>query len=104
MLKSAYATIVSIIEHEFYPGGPKCMFFEGEWYDVLQQKCEATGLTLLATNPHNNFNLRCRFTWIQNCYTRPLAFWPYDPFDELPAEHPHKNCLVVIDRNQTEDA
>ena len=97
----SYATVTAIFRHELYPGGPARTFVRGKWFDITGE-CATTGLTLLRENPENDFNLHSRFTHIEACFPRSLAFWPYDPFDTLDKDDPNKDCLVVIDRNQEE--
>jgi hypothetical protein len=98
---TAYATIRDLFVHTMYPGGPSKVVVCGSWFDVIG-KCPIAGTTLVRKNPNNSFNVNAKYTFIQECYTMPLALWPYDPFCRLPAGDPHRHYYDIIDRNQPE--
>jgi hypothetical protein len=50
--------------------------------------------------PNHPFNLYVKFTFLQECYTMPVALGSYDPFMRLPSHDPHRKYYDIIDRNQ----
>ena len=98
---SAYARIQNMFVHNAYPGGPSRVVVEGDWYRV-KGKCEVAGTTLVIEDQEDDFNTSSMCVFLQSCYERPVAFWPYDPLNKLDADHPHNKWLDVIDRNQNQ--
>ena len=98
---SAYARIQNMFVHHAYPGGPSRVVVEGDWYRV-KGKCEVAGTTLVIEDQEHDFNTSSKYVFLQSCYERPVAFWPYDPLNKLDADHPRKKWLDVIDRNQNQ--
>ena len=96
---TAYATITDLFVHTMYPGGPSKVVVCGSWLEVMG-KCPITGTTLVRKNANHPFNLSAKFTFIQECYSIPVALWPYDPFNRLPSQDPHREYYDIIDRNQ----
>jgi hypothetical protein len=84
-----------------YPGGPSKLVVKGNWFENMG-KCSIAGTTLVRNNANHPFNRASKFTFIETCYTIPVAVWPYDPFNKLPANHPRRQYFDIIDRNQTE--
>ena len=65
--------------------------------------CEVAGTTLVKKDPDHDFNHSSRFVFLDMCYQRPVAIWPFDPFKKLLAQDQRKDWFDIIDRNQTED-
>ena len=97
----AYATIADLFIHTMYPGGPSKVVVGGSWLECMG-KCPIAGTTLVRKNANHPFNRSAKFTFIQECYTMPVALWPYDPFNRLPSQDPHRQYYDIIDRNQTD--
>ena len=74
---------------------------EGDWFTVMGT-CPVAGTTLVRKDLDHPFNSSSRFVFLNNCYNRPVAVWPHDPFDDLVSTDPHKHCFDIIDRNQDE--
>ena len=68
----AYATITELFVHTMYPGGPSKVVVGGSWLEVMG-KCPITGTTLVRKNANHPFNLSTKFTFLQECYTMPVA-------------------------------
>ena len=98
---SAYARIRKIFVHQAYAGGPSRIVIQGNWHTVMG-KCEIAGTTLIRPDRNQDFNTSAKFAFLQNCYQRPVAFWPYDPLHKLEEDDARRKWLDVIDRNQTE--
>ena len=77
------------------------MMVEGDWFKVIGT-CPVAGTMLVKKDSRHPFNSSSRFVFLNNCYTKPVAVWPHDPFDDLPHMNPHKDCFDIIDRNQDE--
>ena len=101
MATKGFAKIRRIFEHEAYPGGPTRVVAEGSWLRVMG-KCDVAGTTLVKVDRNHPFNHSSRFVFLDECYQRPVALWPFDPFDKLWRGNPRKKWFDVIDRNQTE--
>ena len=84
-----------------YPGGPSRVIVEGEWYRDMG-KCPVAKTTLVKRDKHHSFNLSARFMFLEDCYRRPVALWPFDPLHRLESEDPKTKWFHVIDRNQEE--
>lgn len=97
----AFVQIISMFEHEMYPGGPTQVVVEGAWYKHIG--LSKFGLDLVAPDPTNGIHTHSRFIFLTNCYQRPVALWPYDPFGKLPKDDLRKGSFAVIDRNQDEE-
>jgi hypothetical protein len=97
----AYASIKRMFIHAAYPGGPSRVIVEGEWYRDMG-KCPVAKTTLVKRDKHHNFNLSARFMFLEDCYRRPVALWPFDPLHRLESEDPKTKWFHVIDRNQEE--
>lgn len=100
--QKGFAQIKRMFVHESYPGGPSRVVVDGEWLQNMGM-CEVAGTTLVKRNTNHPFNHSSRFVFLDNCYNRPVALWPHDPFDGLGEGHPRKECFDVIDRNQDEN-
>lgn len=77
------------------------MMVEGDWLEFVGT-CGVAGTSLVRKNNDHPFNSSSRFVFLNNCYSKPVAVWPHDPFDDLHATHRHKDCFDIIDRNQDE--
>ena len=99
---STFATIKRLFQHTAYPGGPNRVIVEGDWFKV-RDKCPVSGNIMLQQSPDSDFNSSSRFAFLDQCYQRPVAIWPHDPLNTLPANDPSRDWFDVIDRNQTED-
>ena len=49
-----------------------------------------------------HFNHSMRFVFLEDCYSRPVALWPFDPLHRLEPRDPKRGWFHVIDRNQSE--
>jgi hypothetical protein len=99
--QKGFAQIKRMFVHEAYPDGPSRVVVEGDWLQVIGL-CEVAKTTLVKKTPDHPFNLSSRFVFMDNCYTRPVAVWPHDPFKKLQQENPFRDCFDIIDRNQDE--
>ena len=98
---TAYATITDLFVHTMYPGGPSKLVVCGAWLEVMGI-CPIAGTTLVRKNKNHAFNLSAKFTFMQECYTMPVALWPHDPFDKLPIDNPKRKWYDIIDRNEAD--
>ena len=96
-----YAAIKRLFVHTAFPGGPSRVIVEGEWYRDMG-KCPVAKTTLVKRDKGHNFNLSARFIFLEDCYRRPVAFWPFDPLHRLGNDDPQRAWFHVIDRNQDE--
>lgn len=101
VMTKAFVKIVSMFTHEMYPGGPSKIVVEGAWYKYVGKS--KYDLTLVADDPTNGIHSNSRFIFLTNCYQRPVALWPYDPYKKLPRGDPKSESFAVIDRNQDEE-
>ena len=95
--KSAYGGIRAVLVHHQYPGGlPKCVLYV-DWYQNV-------GTAPISGNPMIDTTRIdwSSFVFIEDCYQIPLAIWPHDPLDLLPASNPAGAWWEVIDKNQEE--
>jgi hypothetical protein len=99
--QKGFAQIKRLFMHTAYPGGPSMMMVEGDWFQVIGT-CPVAGTTLVKKDSRHPFNSSSRFVFLNNCYNKPVAVWPHDPFDDLPHTDSHKDCFDIIDRNQDE--
>ena len=99
--EKGFAKIRRIFEHEAYPGGPTRVVVEGSWLKVMGT-CDVAGTALVKRDRNHPFNHSSKFVFIDQCYQRPVALWPFDPFNKLPPGDPRCNWFDIIDRNQTE--
>jgi hypothetical protein len=97
----AYAANKRMFVHTAYPGGPSRVIVEGEWYRDMG-KCPVAKTTLVKRDKNHHFNLSARFMFLEDCFRRPVALWPFDPLDRLESEDPQRTWFHVIDRNQDE--
>lgn len=99
--KRGFATLTRIVVHEMYPGGPKRTFLEGDWYTEVTRlsPCPVAGTPVVKLDPEqkNFFNYQAKFVLLENCYEKPIAIWPHDPINHLPA---NQGLFDVIDLNQ----
>jgi hypothetical protein len=102
------STIVSLVgcinrmfEQEGYPGGPRRLILECEWFEPMGS-CDITSNKLVRRNADFYANHSSRFAFLDDCFQIPVALWPYDPLDKLSAGNKFKKCFDVIDRNQEE--
>ena len=98
-LRKGFATILRLFEHRAYPGGPSRVVVEGNWWTVVGT-CPIAGTTLGKEDADHAFNHSSRFVFLDECYQRPIAIWPHDPFQELDDGDERKQWFDVIDRNQ----
>ena len=98
---TAYATITDLFVHCMYPGGPSKVVVCGSWLEVMG-KCPIAGTTLVRKRKNHPFNMSAKFTFMQECYTMPVALWPHDPLGKLPSDDPHRKWFDIIDRNQAD--
>ena len=87
--------------HTAYPRGPSRVIVEGEWYRDVG-KCLLAKTTLVKRDKNYHFNLSARLMFLEDCFRRPVALWPFDPLDRLEFEDPQRKWFHVIDRNQDE--
>ena len=99
--KKAYARIKRLLVHAPFPGGKERVIVDGQWFEPMGV-CLLANTTLVRKNKNYHFNHSSRFTFIHNCYTRPVAVWPHDPLDKLHSSNPRKQWMDVIDLNQEE--
>ena len=100
-VRQAYGRIQRLLSHEAYPGGPRRIIVEGLWYEHMGT-CEIAHTPLVRKKISYFMNTSSRFAFLDACYQRPVAMWPHDPLDKLPAGDPRKNGFDIIDRNQIE--
>ena len=100
--RKLFATIKRLFIHQAYPGSPKRLVVEGEWWEIMHA-CPITKNYLVKKNPDHDFNHSSKFVFIANCYPRPVAIWPHDPLDDLDVSDEKKQWFDVIDRNQDEE-
>ena len=101
VLRKAYATITRMFVHEAFPGGPSRVIVEGEWFRVMGE-CPVAHTTLVKRDKDFHFNHSMRFVFLEDCYSRPVALWPFDPLHRLEQRDPKRGWFHVIDRNQSE--
>ena len=101
--ETTYGTIIRIFKHTLpsLPGptlfGPSLIIIEGEWYRTYG-KHDISGNIVLRDDLRHPFNTHSKFVFLHNCYQQPVAFFPYDPFNER-GSHVRK-FREVIDLNQ----
>jgi hypothetical protein len=98
-LQTVYGQIKNLFEHSLYNGGPSHIVADVDWYD--NQGTHALSGLPLVSKTNDNPGAFNKLTFMRECYPRPLAMWPHDPFNELSALDPAKNYFRVIDRNET---
>ena len=87
--------------HEAFPGGPSRVIVEGEWFRVMGE-CPVAHTTLVKRDKDFHLNHSMRFVFLEDCYSRPVALWPFDPLHRLEQRDPERGWFHVIDRNQSE--
>jgi hypothetical protein len=95
----SYARIKRIFQHVMYPGGPSRVFVQGAWYRD-EGVCPIAGTHLVSPQPDHTFTIQSKFTLLSSCYQQPVALWPHDPKNLLPAGDLGKHVFDVIDRNE----
>jgi hypothetical protein len=86
-----FARVVSIFEHEMYPGGCKQVVVEGEWLTLLDEK-SSTGLTQIESHSPHPWNSSAKYVFLKECAPYNVAFLRQDPHDEA------CTTFAVIDR------
>jgi hypothetical protein len=103
--KRAYASLLRIVVHEMYPGGPKRTILEGDWFTESRARspCPIAGTPVVQADPNktNHFNFQAKFVFLENCYERPVAVWPHDPIHK---KSNNRKLYDVIDLNQDQQA
>jgi hypothetical protein len=102
-IKKSFARVKRIFEHVMFPGGPKELFLQGEWYKS-EGKCAIAGTEMVSPDPQHHFTHQSKFVPLLWCYQQPVALWPYDPLDRLHPEDLRKGFFDVIDRNEDQEA
>ena len=100
-ITKGFAEIKRVFVHTAYPDGPERFIVEGDWFRLMG-KCNIAKTDLVRIDPNHPFNHSSKFVFLDSCYQRPVAVWPYDPLNKLPVTHPKKAWFDIIDRNQSE--
>ena len=101
-MRTKYATIENIFEHQMFPGGPMRVIVEVSWYTTVGKR-PISGIPIVKVDVDAPFNTEQKFLFLDNCYQEPVAVWPHDPLNKLAEDDVYKGYFNVIDRNQTED-
>jgi hypothetical protein len=99
--RPAYAQIIRMFTQQAYEHGPKRLVVEGRWL-APQGKCPVTRNHVVKVNENYAFNRSSKFVFIDMCYQKPVALWPFDPLGTLPEDDPRRKSFAVIDLNQDE--
>jgi hypothetical protein len=98
-ITKSFARITRIFEHTMFPGGPTELFVQGAWYKD-EGICPIAGTRLVSEDPNHHYTCESKFVPLRLCYQQPVAVWPYDPHEILPAIDPRSKFFDVIDRNE----
>ena len=98
---TAYAQIHRMFIHQPYSNGPRRLIVEGNWLQP-KGKCKVTRNHVVCFNNDYAFNLSSKFVFLDSCYQKPVAVWPFDPLLKLNPNDARRNYFQVIDLNETE--
>jgi hypothetical protein len=73
------------------------------WFENARA-CPITGNTTVFKNNRHYWNTDFKYTFLETCYQQPVAVWPHDPLNTLPAHDPTKFSFHIINRNQEQAA
>ena len=76
----AYGQILKIFTHSMFPGGPKDVVVECEWFDPVPDNDEAC-LPQVRRNSNSAFNQSARFTFLRQCAAYNIMIAPHDPWE-----------------------
>ena len=99
VLTANYGQIKRLFSHSLYPGGPSNIVLDVDWYD--NKGTHAISKCPLVSKTNDDPASFTRLAFLKECYPRPLALWPNDPFNQLDEEDPASYYFQVIDRNET---